>query len=420
MQILMSHPTGNSNVRAVIKTLCQENLLAEFNTTIGLSSDHYLMSILSNRLGDQLSRRSFPLSSGMLKSHPLTEIARLMLPKLGLKRFVKQEHSWASIDSVYRNLDHHVARRIIARRSTKDYTAVYGYEDGALESFRAAKERGLTCIYDLPIAYWETSRRLMKEEAIRLPEWAITLAGGIRDSAEKLERKTQELELADIVVAPGDFVLASIPTWAKNKHMVLAPFGSPTTGALFTKSSSTKENSKLRVLFAGSMSQRKGLGDLFNAMKLLDTDKIELIVMGSLMAPMAFYRAQFPSFTYMPNRPHHQVLELMRSCDVLCLPSIVEGRALVMQEAMSQGLPIIITAHTGGADLIIEEKTGFLIPIRSPEAIAEKLSWFLKKKTRISEMRVHARTHAAAYTWETYGATIVSAIREFQTSHEYA
>jgi len=202
--------------------------------------------------------------------------------------------------------------------------------------------------------------------------------------------------------------------------MVLAPFGSPTTGAMLAKSSSTKENSKLRVLFAGSMSQRKGLGDLFNAMKLLDTDKIELIVMGSLMAPMAFYRAQYPSFTYMPNRPHYQVLELMRSCDVLCLPSIVEGRALVMQEAMSQGLPIIITAHTGGADLIIEEKTGFLIPIRSPEAIAEKLSWFLENKTRISEMRVYAQTHAAAYTWETYGATIVSAIREFQTSHEYA
>jgi len=147
----------------------------------------------------------------MLKSHPLTEIARLMLPKLGLERFVKQEHSWASIDSVYRNLDHHVARRIITRRSTKDYTAVYGYEDGALESFQAAKERGLTCIYDLPIAYWETSRRLMKEEAIRLPEWAITLAGGIRDSAEKLERKTQELELADIVVTPGETLYSPPP-----------------------------------------------------------------------------------------------------------------------------------------------------------------------------------------------------------------
>lgn len=91
-----------------------------------------------------------------------------------------------------------------------------------------------------------------------------------------------------------------------------------------------------------------------------------------------------------------------------------------MQEAMSQGLPIIITEHTGGADLIIEGKTGFLIPIRSADAIAEKLSWFLENKIRLPEMRVHAQTHAATYTWESYGASIVSALKKFHTGHEYA
>src|SRR5690606_32851650 len=109
-----------------------------------------------------------------------------------------------------------------------------------------------------------------------------------------------------------------------------------------------------RILFVGSMGQRKGLGDLFAAMRHFSPKEVELVVMGSLLAPMEFYKEQLPHFRYEGGRPNEQVLTLMRSCDVFCLPSIVVGRALVMQEAMSQGLPIIITPNTGGEDLVCE------------------------------------------------------------------
>jgi glycosyltransferase involved in cell wall biosynthesis len=192
----------------------------------------------------------------------------------------------------------------------------------------------------------------------------------------------------------------------------VAPFGSPITGAV--DSSQYKSENKirpLRVLFAGSMGQRKGLGDLFAAMKILNTKQIELIVMGSLLAPMEFYRQQFEDFTYEPGRPHEEVLALMKSCDIFCLPSIVEGRALVMQEAMSQGLPLIITPNTGGEDLILEGKTGFLVPISSPQAIAEKLNWFLENRRAIPDMAKFAQKHAAKYTWAAYGNGVGNAIK---------
>jgi hypothetical protein len=37
------------------------------------------------------------------------------------------------------------------------------YADGALATFKAAKNLGIVCIYDLPIGYWKTAR-LFKEE----------------------------------------------------------------------------------------------------------------------------------------------------------------------------------------------------------------------------------------------------------------
>ena len=413
MKIIVLHPTGNKNVRAVIDGLNEAGMLLEFNTTLAVDADSSWLKYLPKKFSQELLRRTYPsIAKRLLISHPFAEIGRLLSTKLGWNWFVRPEVGMLSIDKIYRGLDQKVAKRILKMGKAK-IDAVYGYEDGALESFTAAKKLGIKCIYELPIAYWETGRDLMKAEALRNPDWEITLGGGTRDSTEKLARKTKELELADVVIVSSSFVEDSLPTWAKGKKIIMSPFGSPVSAITAEPEVSKKgANGKLRVLFAGSMGQRKGLCDLFDAVKLLNRDDLELVVMGSLLAPMEFYRSAYPDFTYEAGRSNDQVLALMRSCDVFCLPSIVEGRALVMQEAMSQGLPIVITPNTGGSDLVISEETGFLVPIDSPEKIAEKLEWFLHNRERIPEMGNAAKLHAAKYSWESYASTIVNEIKD--------
>jgi glycosyltransferase involved in cell wall biosynthesis len=400
--------------------LAAAGMLTEFTTTLSANPAASWLKLLPAGIRQEWLRRTFSVPAEQIWTSPLLEIARIALPKLGLSRWAQHEHGWASLDAVYHHLDRAVARRLPRLAEQRQVDVVYAYEDGALATFTKAKELGITCVYDLPIAFWETTRRLMLEEAARLPGWRPTLGGGITDSQAKLERKTRELELADVVVGPGQFVLNSLPVWAHGKQLIMSPFGSP---ALFNQNEAqegddhVKAKRPLRVLFAGAMGQRKGLGDLFAAMRLLNRSDIELVVMGSLLAPMEFYRAELPSFTFEPGRSHAQVLALMRSCDVFCLPSIVEGRALVMQEAMSQGLPLIITPNTGGEDLIQEGKTGFMVPIRSPELIADKLTWFLDNRAKIPEMGRNAQEHATRYTWENYGQQIVQSLR---SAKEYA
>jgi glycosyltransferase involved in cell wall biosynthesis len=286
--------------------------------------------------------------------------------------------------------------------------SVYAYEDAAFESFATARDRDFKRIYDLPIAYWETSQRLLREEAERYPDWEPTL-GATRDSEEKLSRKTQELDLAQLVVCPSRFVLESLPAAScAQKQCIIAPFGSPIVD-LHQKS---KENSgRLRLLFAGTLTQRKGLADLFEAMKLIDSNQIDLVVMGSLLRPLSWYREWLADFTYEMPRPHGEVLRLMQSCDVFVLPSIVEGRALVQQEAMACGLPVIATKNAGADDVIVDGETGFLVPIRSPEAIAEKVSWCAANRSLVHGMGIAARKRAAEFTWRAYGETIIAAVR---------
>lgn len=418
MNTILSHPTGNEFVRAAVSFLNKSNVLLEFDTTLAVDTSASFIKFLPNKIKQEFLRRSFPLPSEKIYTHRSLELARLLLSKIGLQYFVRHEKGWASVDSIYESFDKAVAKRLLAISNKFKLNTVYAYEDCALNTFTISKQLGINCTYDLPIAYWEFGRQLMQEEAERLPVWAGTLAGGILDSPLKLERKVTELQLADTVVVPSQFVLDSLPSWSKEKKIIVAPFGTPAgfQNATFTKKNIQSANKPLRVLFAGSMGQRKGLGDLFTAIKILNRSDIELVVMGSLIQPLDFYTKQLKSFTYELGRPHHEVLKLMRTCDIFCLPSIVEGRALVMQEAMSQGLPLIITANTGGTDLIKEGQTGFLVPIRSPEIIAEKLEWFLDNRSKIPEMSSKSQEHAALYTWEKYGEKILESVTNPQAS----
>ena len=193
--ILLSHPTINAFNRALAEELERTGRLAAFHTTI------------------TFGRRSLAVPRQRLRHHPWRELGRLVAQRLGSR----DPRGPLGIDAVYRALDLAVARNPGAAR------AVYCYEDGACATFQAARERGMPRFYELPIAYWETTQRLLREEAERLPEWAFTLQAP-DDSPEKLERKTREMELADVVICPSQFVRASLPPGTRS---IVAEFGSP-------------------------------------------------------------------------------------------------------------------------------------------------------------------------------------------------
>ncbi|QIF02925.1 glycosyltransferase family 4 protein [Roseimicrobium sp. ORNL1] len=413
--IRVVHPTGNTFVRALLQALESGGHEYQYSTTMAFGKGK-LSKMIPSRLRRQLERRSYEIPRERIDLHPWRELARLGCSGLGCRSLARHETGWASVDAVYQDLDYCVSRKILAdfrRNAIQEPSWVYAYEDGALQSFQAAEEAGIKRAYELPIAYWETSRKLLEMEAQRWPEWAGTLVGTV-DSPAKLQRKTQELELADVIVVPSQFVRRTLPDSLKEtQRIVVAEFGSPAIEATAPDAEEIprrRKSGKLRVLFAGSLSQRKGLADLFEAMRVLRRSDVELLLMGSPVESLAFYRAQNVPFTLEETRPHRQVLELMRSCDVLVLPSIVEGRALVQQEALACGLPLIITPNTGGEDLVREGETGFVVPIRAPQAIAEKIAWFADNRGNLESMRSSCADVARACTWERYAGIILESL----------
>lgn len=406
--VVLAHPVGNQFFRHLAAALRDAGKLAALYTCIDWRKGGWGERVLPPQLTRQLARREFSQSLRVpVGQRPWRELARLAAPRLGMGRLTRHETGVLSVDAVCRDFDGWVARRL--SRQTAGQT-IYAYEDAAETSFRAAAALGWRRAYDLPIAYWEVGHALLATEAERWPEWEPTLEA-TRNSPVKLARKTRELELADVVICPSRFVAESLPAAARaSKQVVVAPFGSPGIPAGTSGVGLRRASPRLRVLFAGAMTQRKGLADLFAAIRLLDRSDVELVIMGSPLVDLDFYRRSGPAFSYEKPRPHAEVLALMATCDVFCLPSIVEGRALVVQEALSAGLPAIVTANTGADDAIEEGRNGFVVPIRSPEAIAAKLAWLADHRAALPEMAAAARVAAERYTWSGYGATILQAL----------
>ena len=397
--IVLSHPTGNAPVRNALQALFEAGMLSCFCTSLALSADSRLLNLpLPLIAKKELLRRTHNLPSSHIQSRPTLEIFRLTGQQLLGSRFGS-----GPIDRVYKTVDKLTAKVT----DEKHPRGIYAYEDGALESFIHAETLGIHRFYELPIAYWKVLHRVLKEQTEKYPEWERTMEFS-RDSKEKCVRKDKELELADSIACPSTFVRDSIPERFRHKCSLI-PYGAPPPKR---NDKPHQVNKPLKILFAGSMSQRKGLADLFHAIRLLDTRHIELIVMGKLRAPIEFYKKQLPHFTYAPPRSHARVLELMQSCDLFCLPSIIEGRALVQLEALSSGLPIIITPNTGGSDLIEEGKTGFLIPPNNSNAIADKIEWLLTHRESIQSMKEAAWDKAESTSWLQYRTKFIHLIRK--------
>ena len=388
-RFVVSHPTGNTFARALLLQLNDQNQLEKFFTTIGAGegANPWITSFCRGK-------REYAIRDKMISRQWMPEVARLLSKG-------NQEKKRRKVDRSCQALDNKVSNKLASLTSQ----VLHSYEDGCSFSFARAKELGMQCSYELPIAHWATVRRLLAEESERYPEWEPTLES-TREPEEKLFRKEEELRLADRITCPSQFVLDSIPLEIRQKTPCqISSFGSPQCEPVdFERSPKT---AILKLLFVGSMSQRKGLADLFEAMKLLKGEPVSLSILGQPSMPIDFYQKQFPDFELYPPCTNSKVREIMQQHDALVLPSIVEGRALVQQEALSCGLPIIVTLNSGGEDLVEEGITGHLVPIRSPEKIAEAISSMMANKKNRDLIQKLCQKKAREYTWEKYAQNII-------------
>ncbi|GAB1858088.1 hypothetical protein MHTCC0001_29250 [Flavobacteriaceae bacterium MHTCC 0001] len=411
MKVIISHPTSNQNNRAAVKGLYNADMLSEFHTAIASFPGDMLDYLSKFDKFKDFSRRGFKIElKPYTYSHSVGEFRRLLASKMHFNNLLKHETGWFSIDMIYQNLDKRVANRI-KKISGKDLDAVYSYEDCALNSFKMAKENGLVCLYDLPIGYWKSARKLLRDEIEKWPEWASTLTG-FQDSEAKLQRKDDELALADHIFVASSFTAKTLEEYyGALAPISVIPYGFP----LPVEHREYKLQKKpLRLLFVGGLSQRKGIANMFAAVEKL-IPHVELTIVGSKMVDDcdALNKA-LDKHTWIPSLSHDEVLKLMGTHDVFLFPSLFEGFGLVITEAMSQGTPVITTDRTAGPDLIKHKENGWIVEAGSTSSLQECIEYLMEHPEAVIEAGKAAIETARSRPWTLYGKELAAAIQKHQ------
>jgi len=196
------------------------------------------------------------------------------------------------------------------------------------------------------------------------------------------DRQRAEMELADFHCVASSIVASQLaqvgvdPTriWVVPYAADPDIFSLPITPASLHPSSPPDS---FRLVFAGQASLRKDLRTVLLALDQLDDPSISLDlyghVPGETAKDFASYRGRSPIHFHGPV-PQRKLASAFQQADALVLPSLEEGFGLVVVQALSCGLPCLVSSQVGAADLISPSSNGLVVTPQDPAAWAAAIS----------------------------------------------
>lgn len=285
---------------------------------------------------------------------------------------------------------------------------VYGFNSASRTLFKFARKHGLAAIYEQTIAPRLIEKQLLEDERARFPEWAPRLSN---DCLEAFScREKDEWALADIILCGSEFVKKGIgEEGGPANKCVVVPYGVETLDVGFHPRPLYDSKGTLMVLFVGSVGLRKGVPYLLEAMRLLAGCSISCRVVGNLEVPIEIMNScSPPNVDFVGPVPRSDVFREFANADVFCLPSLCEGSATVVYEALSAGLPVITTPNTGS--IVRNGVEGYIVPIRDAAAIAERLMILANDRDTLNKMSKNAKKRSNFGSLENYGKRLLKAI----------
>jgi glycosyltransferase involved in cell wall biosynthesis len=263
---------------------------------------------------------------------------------------------------------------------------------------RRAKRAGMKIICDMREEHPSFQESILSEESRRLG-----LPFGSSSGAAFRSRVLEEIELADYIFCPSSYAKRTfIDQGVHSDRLVVCPYGVDL--AAFDAGARPRSTSgTFRILFLGRVCMRKGIHYLLEGFRQAKLPDARLILAGpvdsSFRPVLDRYRGLFEE-TGPVARP--QVRERYIDADVFVMPSLADSYGLVVSEAMSTGLPVIVSENTGMADSITDGREGYVVPIRDSEAIAERISFLYEHRDRCAAMGEAAAATARTLDWNRY------------------
>ncbi|RWX80892.1 glycosyltransferase [Neorhizobium lilium] len=293
---------------------------------------------------------------------------------------------------------------MVARSGFHGAAGLYTFSGDGLEQMRAAKRRGLWTAVEQMIAPRNVVEMLLEQERQRFPAWA----GAAYDNPYArtfASRETSEWALADVILCPSEFVRRHvIEQGGAADRCVLVPYG---VNPRFKTDRRSRLPGPLRVLTVGEVGLRKGSPYVAEAARLVGA-AARFRMVGRPRIPQEIAQQISQWVEIRGAIPRAQMADEFLWADVFLLPSICEGSATAVYEALAAGLPVITTENTG--TVVRAGVEGFIVPVCDASAIAFAVEQLAANDGLRMLMSANASARAADYTVEAYGKRLLAAL----------
>lgn len=278
--------------------------------------------------------------------------------------------------------------------------AIMGF---ATDAFDHADRTGALKVIDCANSHPTTLRGFWQRECdlwcpgerLPLPDWFFA-------------RMNRELERADVILCPSNFVRDTmLLNGLSPARCFVSPFGADTT--IFRPRPAVPD--RPRFISVGTICLRKGYQYLFRAFERVKKNlpEAELICVGDYKCD---FRREMPrwhgSFVHYSGLSHRDLADLLQTCTAFVFPSVEEGLARSVIEAMAAGLPILASHESGATTVVQDGVEGLLIRARDPEQIAGAMLRVARDRNLNERLGRAAACRAAGNTWQDYGDRLLA------------
>lgn len=411
-KIIIAHP-GKQHSYYSANALVSNGFNVTYITTVYNKEGSWTRKLKSIFLkGDNLiranSRKCDWLDDDQVKQFcELSSLVTLLLLRIDKNK--KIYRVWNNL--VFRRFGIKVAKYAIKNKCN----AVIMYDANAKSCFEYLKKKksSIIKILDVSIAS-RPYQKYVYEEDIRK-----TGLIGLKDEQVFLwkqkyqEYYKKEIALSDYFICPSEFVKKSLLySGASENRIYKVPYGVQLDK--FTYCERKIEQGPLHLVMAGQVNYRKGIHHILNVLKNYSPEEVKLVLFGSLNRtdPYIANNCNIPTIEYRGFVTQDKIIEEYKKSDAYLFPSMCEGLSLSVLEAMSSGLPVIVSDHSGANDLIKDGVNGMVFTAGNDEELKRVINWFIHNKNKLKEMGHNARATATIYSWDNYSMNYSNAVKK--------
>jgi len=312
----------------------------------------------------------------------------------------------------HRKFGRWLRRAAMAAEPQGGWDAILCMSGIALEAFQHYRNTKTLCILHRGSTHIRDQWDILNDEELRTGHKVE------KPSRWIIQREESEYEACDLIRVQSPFAFSGfLKKGVPDSKIDLIPLGvsrakfSATDEQVAERTRRITAGEPLRILWTGTFCLRKGAWDLRTLVNQLDPERFSFRFVGTIAEDGQELANELKDrVTFIPKVPQDELPAQYAWGDIFMLPSLEDGFAVVVTQALSCGLPAMVSKNTGSSLFIKDDVNGWVVPIRAPEVMRDILNDLDQNRAKLVGIIKSMNTLSPPGSWEDTAAMTIEDI----------